>query len=62
MAARRKQSVDPPGPDEESAAGTGDREAAPRRARRQPGPYPDQVDDTLDDSFPASDPPSWAGR
>jgi hypothetical protein len=24
--------------------------------------YDDPVDDTLDDSFPASDPPSWAGR
>lgn len=24
--------------------------------------YPDPVDDTLDDSFPASDPPPWWGR
>ena len=23
--------------------------------------YPDPVDDTLDDSFPASDPPQWWG-
>ena len=30
--------------------------------KEQPRPYPDQVDDTLDDSFPASDPPSWAGQ
>ena len=28
----------------------------------QPRPYADIVDDTLDDSFPASDPPSWAGQ
>jgi hypothetical protein len=27
-----------------------------------PRAYPDPVDDTLDDSFPASDPPSWMGR
>lgn len=34
----------------------------PPRAPRQPRPYPDLVDETLDDSFPASDPPSWAGH
>lgn len=28
----------------------------------QPRAYPDPVDDTLDDTFPASDPPSWSGR
>ena len=28
----------------------------------QPRPYCDIVDDTLDDSFPASDPPSWTGQ
>lgn len=28
----------------------------------QPRAYNDIVDDTLDDSFPASDPPSWAGK
>jgi hypothetical protein len=28
------------------------------KGSEQPRPYPDKVDDTLDDSFPASDPPS----
>ena len=28
-------------------------------AAEQPRAYPDLIDDTLDDSFPASDPPSW---
>ena len=29
---------------------------------QQPRAYQDIIDDTLDDSFPASDPPSWAGQ
>lgn len=62
MTSRNKQSVDPPGPDEESAGRPDDRKAAPGGSPREPGPYPDPVDDTLDDTFPASDPPSWAGR
>lgn len=33
----------------------GEPEAPPPRA------YPDPVDDALDDSFPASDPPQWWG-
>ena len=57
---------DPPTPPSEAE----DVPAAERAARRpatpdgseQPRPYPDLVDDTLDDSFPASDPPSWAGQ
>lgn len=32
-----------------------------RRVEEQPRAYPDIVDDTLDDSFPASDPPFWSG-
>lgn len=31
------------------------------REPREPRAYPDPVDATLDDSFPASDPPSWSG-
>lgn len=34
--------------------------AAPDRPETEA--YPDPVDDTLDDSFPASDPPPWWGR
>ena len=59
MTSRRKQGPDAPRPDEGSAERTDDLEAAPRRGPRQPRPYPDLVDDTLDDSFPASDPPSF---
>ncbi len=33
-----------------------------RSAQSQHRAYPDIIDDTLDDSFPASDPPSWAGH
>jgi hypothetical protein len=36
--------------------------AAAPRPKEQPRRYADLVDDTLDDSFPASDPPSWAGQ
>lgn len=38
------------------------RRDAPAKKVVQPRRYPDPIDDTLDDSFPASDPPSWAGR
>ena len=62
MSPRRKQDAGAPKPDEDNAEGAEDRKAAPRRRPRQPRPYPDLVDDTLDDSFPASDPPSWAGK
>ena len=29
--------------------------------KEEPRDYPDPVDDAADDSFPASDPPSWGG-
>ncbi|HEX6926659.1 MAG TPA: hypothetical protein VF167_14650 [Longimicrobiaceae bacterium] len=29
---------------------------------QQPRDYPDPIDDALDDTFPASDPPAWMGR
>lgn len=38
------------------------RESPDTKSSVQPRAYPDIVDDTLDDSFPASDPPSWAGK
>ena len=36
--------------------------ASETESKEQPRRYADLVDDTLDDSFPASDPPSWAGQ
>ena len=39
-----------------------DRPEPGHRMGVQPRQYPDLLDDTLDDSFPASDPPSWAGQ
>jgi hypothetical protein len=62
MTRREKHCAEPPRSDEEVAKRS--RRAGPttRRETDQPPAYPDPVDDTLDDSFPASDPPSWAGR
>src|SRR5688572_25804710 len=43
----------------DSATGSDDQQAAPETTRSQPRAYADLIDDTLDDSFPASDPPQW---
>lgn len=51
-----------PAPAERAQRGRPVDEAAPPAKPEQPRRYPDKVDDTLDDSFPASDPPSWAGE
>lgn len=61
MAARNKKKG-PPKDAKEAVAKEKDRKAPKRKSSVQPRAYPDLVDDTLDDSFPASDPPSWAGR
>ena len=60
---RRKRQPDMEAPKrKETETPTREIEAQPNESSTQPRPYPDIVDDTLDDSFPASDPPSWAGQ
>jgi len=49
-------------PPSEGGTGAQDETRPASEDNEQPRPYPDMVDDTLDDSFPASDPPSWAGE
>jgi hypothetical protein len=61
MGKRKKQKLDAT-PPENRAESAPVREPAQREVPVQPRAYPDLVDDTLDDSFPASDPPSWAGK
>ena len=56
---RPKAKPDQPNPDDSKAI---EQSADAPRTKEQPRRYADLVDDTLDDSFPASDPPSWAGQ
>ena len=61
MGKRKKQKLDATPPENQHAESS---KATPGHPEvpQQPRAYPDLVDDTLDDSFPASDPPSWAGK
>ncbi len=61
MGGGMKKLPEQPRPDDDKKAQPADgTNSTPRRAR-EPRRYPDPVDNTLDDSFPASDPPSWTG-
>ncbi|HEU5210359.1 MAG TPA: hypothetical protein VFU06_13280 [Longimicrobiales bacterium] len=63
MKRRKEQGADKPKRVEKPAKrSTKEADAPARSTPVQPRRYRDPVDDTLDDSFPASDPPSWAGR
>ena len=61
MDKREKDRIDPAPRSEKSKQPLRPESAQPD-SFDQPRAYPDIVDDTLDDSFPASDPPSWAGH
>ncbi|HEX6063177.1 MAG TPA: hypothetical protein VFZ04_03100 [Longimicrobiales bacterium] len=61
MGKRKKPKLDAAPPENRGEDASPTREPAPE-VPQQPRAYPDLVDDTLDDSFPASDPPSWAGK
>jgi hypothetical protein len=61
MTDRKKRNVDPQTTPGSVDAGATEQKSAPP-GRKPPRRYPDPVDDALDGSFPASDPPPWWGR
>ena len=60
MEERKDEKIDAAERAAESKEATKRRESPDKKSSVQPRAYPYIVDDTLDDSFPASDPPSWA--
>lgn len=60
MGKQKKSSKDSPVPERQEKVPPS--KPSGRKDNTQPRAYPDIVDDTLDDSFPASDPPAWAGK
>lgn len=58
MSEDRTKDVDPDGR-AEPVASVPDAQSSKSPPPPEARAYPDPVDDTLDDSFPASDPPSW---
>jgi hypothetical protein len=62
MARQKNQRRESSPRDHHPSDGAEDHRLARQQRDRRPLPeYSDPVDDTLDDSFPASDPPSWSG-
>ena len=61
MLSRQKQRTESPPVDTEPHDTTGRESGRVRMDFGHVPEYADPVDNTLDDTFPASDPPSWSG-